>query len=347
MPRKKKDETDTIPPAIQKQADAADALQKKILEGKNAQAIDPVKPVETPPEQVEPVETPPVDVFVPPAINDPSSQDDSAYKTRYDVLKGKYDSEVPALQAQIRSLEMVTANMQTAIENQLKASADKSPARVESGIKPLNPENYEEYGTEIVTLAQSFNAILEQNEKLASALNNKGGGDFSDLAKRTERLETTFQQTNEEKYFDSLTNQVSDWRTINKSVQFDQWLNQIDPISMAARRDILQYAANTLNAQQVVNIFKQFKNDSGMVRSGEANPSQVVKNDHLSGHVMPAANVSNPNEMQPSGLQVIYPTTTEFNKASTDFVLKRITEEQYNDIANRYQMAIKAGKLQS
>lgn len=352
MPKKKKDAVDVVPSAVQKQADAAEKLQAELKEGKVAtpaeakppQATHPTADPESP---VTPVAVPatPTDVFVEAAIPDPQASDDSLYQTRYNVLKGKYDTEVPALQTQIQSLQLVVSNLQQAMENQ--AAVVQSPARVESGIKPLDPTNFEEYGGEIVSMAQGFNALLEQNEKLAALISNQGGTQVTDLTKRTESLETTIHKTVEDRYFDDLINGMSDWQTVNRSAAFDNWLNGVDPISMASRRDILQYAANQMNAQQVINIFQQFKLDSGMVSTPAAVPASTptIQNEHLSGQVMPSANLGNTNEMQPSGVDVIYPTTTEFNKASTDYVLKRITEAQYNDIADRYQMSIKANKV--
>jgi len=350
MPKKKKDAVDVVPSAVQKQADAADKLQADLKAGNEVVPADKKPPQATHP-TLEPVTVPdsvpaaPADVFVAAAIPDPKTSDDNLYRARYDVLKGKYDSEVPALQTQIQSLQLVVSNMQQAMESQ--AAAVQSPARVESGIKPLDPTNFEEYGGEIVSMAQGFNALLEQNEKLAALISNQGGSQVTDLTKRTENLETTIHKTVEDRYFDDLSSGMSDWRTINKSPAFDAWLNELDPISMASRRDILQYAANQMHAQQVINIFKQFKLDSGMGSAPAAAPASTptIKNDHLSSQVMPNANLGNTNEMQPSGVQVVYPTTTEFNKASTDFVLKRITQEQYDDIAARYQMSIKANKV--
>ena len=352
MPKKKKDAVDVVPSAVQRQADAADKLQADLKAGNEVVPADKKPPQATHPTP-EPVTVPdsvpaaPADVFVAAAIPDPKTPDDNLYRARYDVLKGKYDSEIPALQTQIRSLELVMANMQQAMENQSKAAAVESPARVESGIERLDPTNFEEYGGEIVGMAQGFNALLEQNEKLAALIQNQGGSQVTDLTKRTESLETTIHKTVEDRYFDDLTNGLSDWRNINRSPAFDTWLDGIDPISMASRRDILQYAANQMNAQQVINIFKQFKLDSGMgsTPAPAPAPTPTIQNDHLSGQVMPSADLGNTNEMQPSGVQVIYPTTTEFSKASTDFVLKRITQAQYDDIAARYQMAIKANKV--
>ena len=352
MPKKKKDAEEIVPSAVQKQVDKANKLQAELAAGKEvvpaqakpAQATHPTpEPVKVP----DPVPAAPKDVFTQAAIPDPQAPDESLYRSRYEVLKGKYDSEIPALQTQIRSLELVMANMQQAMENQSRAAAEQSPARVESGIKRLDPTNFEEYGGEIVGMAQGFNALLEQNEKLAAMINNQGGAQVTDLTKRTEYLETTIHKTVEDKYFDALTMGMEDWRTINRSPAFDNWLNGTDPISMANRRDILQYAANQMNAQQVINIFKQFKLDSGMgsTPAPAPAPTPTIQNDHLSNQVMPGANLGNTDEMQPSGVQVIYPTTTEFSKASTDFVLKRITQAQYDDIANRYQMAIKANKV--
>jgi hypothetical protein len=350
MPTKQID-ADTVPPAVAKQEAAAVAAQKK-LQGEGSSDPEPapepnkepLKPTHPTPDP-EPAPDPEPISFVPPAIADPKADDDSSYKNKYDVLKGKYDAEVPALQGQIQSLQLVVSQMQQTLETQA-AAASASPARVETGIKALNPEDYEEYGEGIVSLAKGFNALLNQNEQLVAQMQKPATS--SDLVQRTERLESALQQSAEERYYDDLTRAVPDWRTINRSGAFDQWLREIDPISMAARMDILQYAASNFNAKQVINIFNQFKADSGMVQApGKSAPAPnvPVENEHLSGQVMPDANLANPNEMQPSGVNVQYPTTSELKQASTDFVAKRITEEQYNDISSRYQLAVKAGKV--
>lgn len=356
MPKKKKD-ANTVPPAVAKQAKAAEDAQKKLRGEDPAAEPTPAQepaPAAAPAQEPAPVEPaadptpvqPAVDpnLFVPPAIADPGATDD--YKSKYDVLKGKYDAEVPALKGEVESLKHVMANMQQALETQAQAAAVSTPARVESGLKALNSDNYSEYGDEIVKLAEGFNALLAHNEQLAAQIAN-GSGAPSELVQRTERLEATVQKTNEDRYYDDLTRLVPDWRTINRSAAFDQWLREVDPISMAARLDILQYAAANLNAQQVINIFNQFKADSGMTPAAAADPAPTptVVNEHLSGQIMPEANLSNPNEMQPSGAQIQYPTQAEFKQASHDFITKKITEEQYNDISNRYQLAIKAGKV--
>jgi len=348
MPEKKID-AETVPPAVARQAAAAEAAQKK-LRGEETPANDPAleqKPLK--PTHPTPDDTPapePIS-FVPPAIADPRADDDSSYKNKYDVLKGKYDAEVPSLQGQVQSLQLVVSQMQQTIEAQAQVAATASPARVETGIKPLNPEDYDEYGDGIVDLARGFNALLQQNEQLISQIKKPAAS--SDLVQRTERLESALQQSAEERYYDDLTGAVPDWRNINRSAAFDQWLREIDPISMAARMDILQYAASNYNARQVINIFNQFKADSGMVQApAKSTPASNIpeENAHLAGQVMPEGNLANPNEMQPSGVNVQYPTTSELKQASTDFVAKRITESQYNDISNRYQLAVKAGKVQ-
>ena len=355
MPTNKKDAS-TIPPAVAKQAAAAAKLQKE-LSGGTEPAADPTAVVQRPLQPTHPTPADPepdapaapaepVVSFVPPAIADPSAQDDATYKNKYEILQGKYDAEVPALQGQIKSLELVMANMQQAFDNQV-ASAPEAPTGVENNIKALNTDDFTEYGSEIVTLAEGFNAILAQNEQLIAQVRQGTAKPDGELVQRTERLEATIQKTTEDRYYEDLARAIPDWKSINRSGAFNQWLAQIDPISMAARMDILQFAANNLNAAQVVNIFNQFKADSGMVPADNPAPAPAptVENAHLGGQIMPDTNLSNPNEMQPSGVKVVYPTTSEFKQASSDLIQKRITEPQYNDIANRYQMAIKAGKV--
>ena len=356
MPKKKTVKKETavnIPAAIKKQADKADDLQQSLIDGNDTGAQqdpvpdkgpDPTKIAPTNPDPAqEPVVAATPDPYVPPAISDPSAPTDE-YKNKYDVLKGKYDVEVPRLSTEIESLKLVINQMQAAMDSM---PAQVSPTRVDSGIKPLNPEDFEGYGDDIVKMAQMMNAVIVENERLTAAMGqHQPAAATGETTQRIERLETTVQKTNEDKYYETLTLITSDWRQINTSKAFDQWLNVVDPITMVPRRDIIQYAAQQMNAQQVGHIFNQFKKDSGMIVEAPASsPGPTVENDHLAGQVMPVANAGPVNDLEQTGPHVVYPTTTEFKQASKDFVIKRITEEQYKDISDRYQLAIKANKV--
>jgi hypothetical protein len=62
----------------------------------------------------------------------PNAATDDGFETRYKVLKGKYDAEVPRLQARIRELEATTPSQDTGMVRQLQAQVDTLRSELET-----------------------------------------------------------------------------------------------------------------------------------------------------------------------------------------------------------------------
>jgi hypothetical protein len=62
----------------------------------------------------------------------PNAATDDGFETRYKVLKGKYDAEVPRLQARIRELEAATPSQDAGTVRQLQAQVDALRSELEA-----------------------------------------------------------------------------------------------------------------------------------------------------------------------------------------------------------------------
>lgn len=62
----------------------------------------------------------------------PNAATDDGFETRYKVLKGKYDAEVPRLQARIRELEATTTSQDAGNARQLQAQVDALRSELEA-----------------------------------------------------------------------------------------------------------------------------------------------------------------------------------------------------------------------
>ncbi len=73
----------------------------------------------------------------------PNAADGEGFETRYRVLKGKYDAEVPRLQARIRELEAHTAPQDAGTLRQLQAQVDalKSELEAQRGLRAPSPSS--------------------------------------------------------------------------------------------------------------------------------------------------------------------------------------------------------------
>jgi hypothetical protein len=174
--------------------------------------------------------------------------------------------------------------------------------------------------------------------------------------KRLDRLEQTVQVTAEEKYFAELDAATPNWRAIDGSAAFKQWLNTPDKVSLYRHGDMLQNAAQNFRHLQVIAIFKKFaaetEADLGVVSDKPTEPVTTVKTVGKSNIIDetdkdPLASQSMPDQTVAGGevkAKTEFPTKDEYTKAVKDYTAKKITLDDFNEVANRYQLGIAAAQ---
>jgi len=178
-----------------------------------------------------------------------NTDDPDGYKHRYDVLKGKYNSEVPKLQAQIAELRQ---EMQTLKERATSDEINKTP-------EPLSSESIddlrEEYGEDFVN---SITNLVRES--------------MGDIPNRIDAVETNTAATAFDRSCAELDRMKSGWRTTNDDPAFHAWLSETDEMSGSVRQDLLSEAFNSGDLQRVVRFFNAFEATQGQSPAVQSTP---------------------------------------------------------------------------
>jgi hypothetical protein len=229
----------TLPKSVQRELDAAEALQAQLV------APTPAA-METPEAHAQPVVTAP-----PPA---PAPSDEWEHK--YRSLQGKYSAEVPSLMAKNKSLEAQV----TALAQQVQALATAQQQAKPPEKPVIDPRDVEQFGADLVEMVKrnSEASIIAARREFAEAA--------SALDKRVAALEGSVSgvveesaQTKEQRFYKELEEKVPDWRQINETPTWLRWLDVVDPVYGVPRQVALTAAHERLDYDRVIGIFKLFK----------------------------------------------------------------------------------------
>jgi len=171
------------------------------------------------------------------ADNRENIEDPDGYKHRYDVLKGKYNSEVPRLQTQIADLQR---EMQALKDAEPDNQTDETPSKVPDNASMS--ELREEYGDDFV---DSIVGLVRES--------------MGDLPDRIEAVETNTATSAFDRSCAELDRLKSGWRDTNDDPLFHAWLSEPDEMSGDVRQELLSNAFNNGDLQRVVRIFDAFE----------------------------------------------------------------------------------------
>lgn len=163
------------------------------------------------------------------------------WEQRYNTLQGKYNSELPELRGQIRSLQDLIASMQRA----------QSQAEVVQRTTPIvSPEDIESYGQDLVTASQRWaEAHL--------------GPRFADYERRLSQVESGGQQLARHSAAQgvehALDREIADWRQVNTDPKFILWLDQTDPFTGQKRQNLLNDAYAGGDAARTIAFFRAYR----------------------------------------------------------------------------------------
>ena len=178
--------------------------------------------------------------------------------SKFKVLQGKYNAEVPRLHKETRELADQVRNLQA----QLETSQTPAPVAKDLEAADLDIEAYAEYGEEFKTLAETVKSLTTRVETLDT--------ENTSLKESITNVEVIQTNTDSEKFWVSLEAAVPDWEVINSNPDFVQWLQEVDPVSNLPRQTHLNDASETLNSNKTISIFKLF-NDSVAKESNNNN----------------------------------------------------------------------------
>jgi len=213
----------SLPQAVLDQEARANALHAQMY---NQEATPPQEPPPSP----DPAPEPPPE---PPKVDD-------KWEQRYKVLEGKYKAEVPRLAADNRELRQKL--------NQALADIEEIKNRPTQDAL-IKPEDREKYGDDLLD-------VIKRAAKEETAVKDV---EIQNLKKKLDNFETTTAKNAEMEFYNSLSNAVSDWPTLNNDEGFLNWLDEYDELTGQKRQDLLDTAYSAYDANRVARFFKAYK----------------------------------------------------------------------------------------
>ncbi|MGP5310603.1 hypothetical protein [Vreelandella alkaliphila] len=178
------------------------------------------------------------------------------WEHRFNVIRGKYDTEVPALRKEVEQLK------------QQLADASKAPDAPKQSLPGVSDEELarykEEYGDDLVSLMMRLSGSQQQQPN-------------TEIAQRLERLESDKQEDAEARFWIGLEQAVPNYQQINSEPAFLQFLNQFDPQTGKRYQQALSQAQQSLDAKGVADVFKLYLNQAKPTQQQRQVPDEQVE----------------------------------------------------------------------
>lgn len=178
------------------------------------------------------------------------------WKHKYEVLKGKYDNEVPRL-----SFELAQANRMIAeMRQELESLKTKIPRVEEKPQAPQELSKLRQFKEEYPDIFDGVQTLIEEavNEKLAKKLEET----VKPISQEISTVKDNLGKTERERYLMALDSDPhigKVWRTINEDPAFIQWLQEPEPFSGISKYQLLMDAWNNMDAQRTIRFFKEYQ----------------------------------------------------------------------------------------
>lgn len=323
-----------LPPAMRKQVDDANKLVAE-LKGKSAAPAAPAAAAAQPaPSAAAVAATPPAAAPAQPAEQDLAAQLALANQ-RYNSLKGKFDQEIVATRALNQQQSDLITKLLERETAAPAAAAPAAPQKPEDILKALGAtdkeiEDYGELLPIVVRLAQ--NMTKPTVEKLEAELTRlkAAAGTTSQALVDTRRAEIQH----------ALDAAVPNWRVINESEEFLDWLNIVDIFSGVTRRVALTSAYNALDSARVTGIFKAYVQEDA--RRGAASGGPQVDAESLLAPGTPRGGPAAAPEG--AGSKKIW-SEEEIRNFYTRVRKKQVSPEEYSRVAQEIAAAVAEGRV--
>ena len=265
-----------LPKAVRDQIKAAEKAHAEAYSKPDEKpAVQPVEEGDdetpqpkTPPEGVQPPEAAEAQPAVTPEPAAGEEQpagaapESDAWEKRYNILKGKYDAEVPRQARQIKELKGELADMRGLLAklNEQKPAASTDAPKPVNSTRLLKQQEIDDYGEELIGVIhrgaqEAFNPEIAALKEEISQLKSQLGG-----------VSQTLHSSQRDTVLDILTREVPDWKTLNEDELFLSWLDQVETFSGEPRQALLDRAFKSGDAARVVAFFKGYLNENAALQ---------------------------------------------------------------------------------
>lgn len=253
-----------LPKAIQAELDAAAAIEQQLAQPAVAPVTEntPAEPVaETPPEPTQkPVPTPVA-----------TQESDDTWRSRYEVLEGKYRAEVPQLHQHNRELGNLLTSMQGEIEKL------KNPPTPEKARDPLvTPKDETDFGADLIDLVRRVSsdeaqALLARLSKIEQAV-----AYLAQLPEQVNGVAKRQQMTDEERFWSAVNAVIPDWKSVDADPRWIAFLQTKPPFALQTFRELAVAAIQAHDHKPIVEMVKTWKTQEGIAES-EARSNQTAQ----------------------------------------------------------------------
>lgn len=215
-------------------------LPRAVVEAER-KAEEALNRLKSPPQQTanEPA-PPPQDAPPPPPPAPAPNTGDEPWEARYRSLHGKYNAEIPRLNAALKERDAEMQALREEVEA-LKAAKDRQSL--------VKPEEIQEFGEPLVDLIRR------------AAREEVGAKDqeIAELKSQLKSIKSTSEQSVESTFYEKLAAAIPDWMTINDDPEFHSWLAEHDELTGYQRQELLLQAEKRKDAGRVARFFDAFK----------------------------------------------------------------------------------------
>lgn len=188
------------------------------------------------------------------------------WEHKYKVLQGKYDSEVPVLNQQIKLL-MNQVEILTKKLEEMSASTESKDEAKNSNNTAIDTFNLQEF-------IEQYPEIYSAIEKVVETKYNEKVSKLEEKLNETTKVTSSIAQS---KFYDDLTRLVPDWKDINVSSDFMEWVNEVEPFSGLRKYDLLMNKYNKGDAEGVAYFFNRYKSEKGLASKTTQTAQQKLK----------------------------------------------------------------------
>lgn len=286
-----------LPKAVRDQIERANKLAKEYTESiqqvpvdPNAPPADPNAPAPAAPAASGEPAAPPADPNASPAapaapVAAPLTPQDAEHK--YKVLQGKYNAEVPRLQARDRENTEAIRQLReqlTATQNllaSLSAQRETAPAAVSQPTpavaRLVKDEEVREFGADLIDVMRRV--VREENASLLPEIDRRVAPvaqRVDQVAQATQHVGARVARNDQQSVLAQLEAAVPNWEELNGDQEFLEWLDQVDPFSGHRRGALLNQAYKSHDGPRVVAFFNGYLKEHAVVTPPAAPTSSAA-----------------------------------------------------------------------
>jgi len=246
-----------LPQAVQAHVDEAEQLQRSLYESAApGQESQPGSEETVAPAQSNVIELPQAAAPAPETPVAPAGNQDAEYwKQRFETLQGKYNAEVPRMQAQLRAAGEDVADLREQVQ-QLR-TAPPTPAETPVVEGPATQKDIDDFGQDLIDVmtrvARAEAQRIVQEER--AALEQK----FGAVENRVGEVVKTVAVNATEKFWKDVIDLLPEWPVIDQDPAWIAWLDTSPDFSETTYRESAASAISKREPKKIVKLVEEWR----------------------------------------------------------------------------------------